>query len=63
MHKNEQWIKLAGMVLCESYIVCTIIMLLAGGEPDRLALMRQRYTDSAQCIFQVIQDWLKGGVQ
>jgi len=38
MHKNEKWIKLAGTVLCEIFTVCTIIMLLAGGEPDRLLL-------------------------
>ena len=36
MPKNEKWIKLAGTVLCELFTVCTIIMLLAGGEPDRL---------------------------
>ena len=38
MHKNEKWIKLAGTVLCEIFTVCTIIMLLASGEPDRLLL-------------------------
>ena len=38
MHKNEKWIKLAGTVLCEIFTVCTIIMLLAGGESDRLLL-------------------------
>ena len=38
MHKNEKWIKLVGTVLCEIFTVCTIIMLLAGSEPDRLAL-------------------------
>ena len=38
MHKNEKWIKLVGTVLCEIFTVCTILMLLAGGEPDRLAL-------------------------
>lgn len=38
MHKNEKWIKLAGTVLCEIFTVCTIIMLLTGGEPDRLLL-------------------------
>ena len=38
MHKNEKWIKLAGTVLCEIFTVCTIIMLLAGSEPDRLLL-------------------------
>jgi len=38
MGKKEKWIKLAGTVLCEIITVCTIIMLLAGGEPDRLAM-------------------------
>ena len=38
MHKNEKWIKLAGTVLCEIFTVCTILMLLASGEPDRLLL-------------------------
>ena len=38
MHKNEKWIKLVGTVLCEIFTVCTIIMLLAGSEPDRLLL-------------------------
>ena len=38
MHKNEKWIKLAGTVLCEIFTVCTIIMLLAVSEPDRLLL-------------------------
>lgn len=38
MHKNEKWIKLVGTVLCEIFTVCTIIMLLTGSEPDRLAL-------------------------
>lgn len=38
MHKNEKRIKLIGTVLCEIFTVCTILMLLAGGEPDRLLL-------------------------
>lgn len=38
MHKNEIWIKLGGTVLCEVFTVFTIILLLAGREPDRLAL-------------------------
>ena len=38
MHKNEKRIKLTGTVLCEILTVCTILMLLAGGEPDRLLL-------------------------
>ena len=38
MHKNEEGIKLTGTVLCEILTVCTILMLLAGGEPDRLLL-------------------------
>ena len=38
MRKNEKWIKLTGTVLCEIFTVCTIIMLLAGSEPDRLLL-------------------------
>ncbi|MBQ9148065.1 MAG: hypothetical protein IJX69_00690 [Oscillospiraceae bacterium] len=38
MHKNEKWIKPTGTVLCEIFTVCTIIMLLAGSEPDRLLL-------------------------
>lgn len=38
MHKNEKRIKLTGTVLCEIFTVCTILMLLASGEPDRLLL-------------------------
>ena len=38
MHKNEKWIKLIGTILCEIFTVCTILMLLASGEPDRLLL-------------------------
>lgn len=38
MRKNEKWIKLSAVVLCESFTVFTIIRLLKGGEPDRLAL-------------------------
>lgn len=38
MCKTENWIKLAGTVLCEIFTAFTIITLLAGGEPDRLAL-------------------------
>ena len=38
MHKNEKWIKLVGTVLCEIFTACTILMLLAGSEPDRLLL-------------------------
>ena len=38
MGKNEKWVKLGGTVLCELFTVCTIIMLLTGSEPDRLAL-------------------------
>lgn len=38
MYKNEKRIKLAGTLLCESFTVCTIMLLLAGGEPDRLLL-------------------------
>ena len=28
-----------------------------------LALLSHRYTDSAQCIFQVMRDWVNGGAQ
>lgn len=38
MRKHEKWLKLSGTVLCEIFTICTIIMLLAGGEPDRLLL-------------------------
>ncbi len=38
MHKNEERIKLAGTVAFEIFTVYTIIMLLTGSEPDRLAL-------------------------
>ena len=38
MGKNERIIKLTGTVLCEIFTVFTIIMLLAGSEPDRFAL-------------------------
>lgn len=38
MSKSEKRIKLCGVILCESFTVFTIITLLAGGEPDRLAL-------------------------
>lgn len=38
MCQKEKWIKLSGTVLCEIFTVFTIVILLAGGEPDRLAL-------------------------
>ena len=38
MCKTENWIKLGGTALCEIFTAFTIITLLAGGEPDRLAL-------------------------
>lgn len=38
MRKTENWIKLGGTALCEVFTAFTIITLLAGGEPDRLAL-------------------------
>ena len=38
MRKNEKWIKLVGTMLCEIFTFCTILMLLAGSEPDRLLL-------------------------
>ena len=38
MHKNEKRIKLLSTVLCEIFTVCTILILLADGEPDRLLL-------------------------
>ena len=38
MCQKEKWIKLSGTVLCEIFTVFTIVTLLAGGEPDRLAL-------------------------
>lgn len=38
MRNNEKWIKLGATLLCEGFAVYTVIMLLAAGEPDRLAL-------------------------
>ena len=38
MRKYEKWIKLGGTVLCEIITAFTIVMLLAGSEPDRFAL-------------------------
>lgn len=38
MLKSEKWMKLSGVVICEIFTLITIIMLLAGGEPDRIAL-------------------------
>lgn len=38
MNKTEKWIKLGGTLLCEIFTAFTIIMLVSGGEPDRLAL-------------------------
>lgn len=38
MRKSEKRIKLGGVFLCEIFTLITIIMLWAGGEPDRLAL-------------------------
>lgn len=38
MRKTENWIKLAGTVLCEIFTVYTIVILFAGSESDRLAL-------------------------
>ncbi len=38
MRKNEKWFKLSCTALCEIFTFFTIITLLRGGEPDRLAL-------------------------
>ena len=38
MKGTEKWIKLGGTVLCGAFAVFTAAMLLAKGEPDRLAL-------------------------
>lgn len=38
MSKYEKWIKLGGTALCETFAVFTVIMLFAGGEPDRTLL-------------------------
>ena len=38
MLKREKWMKLGGVILCELFTLITIVMLLADGEPDRLAL-------------------------
>jgi len=38
MQKTEKWIKLGGTALCEIFTVITIITLIAGSEPDRMAL-------------------------
>ena len=38
MYKKEKWIKLGATALCEGFTVYTIASLLAGNEPDRLAL-------------------------
>ena len=38
MQKPEKWIKLGGTVVCEILTVITIITLITGSEPDRMAL-------------------------
>ena len=38
MQKTEKWIKLGGTVVCEVFTVITIITLITGSEPDRMAL-------------------------
>jgi len=38
MQKTEKWVKLGGTALCEIFTVITIITLITGSEPDRLAL-------------------------
>lgn len=38
MYKKEKWIKLGATALCEGFTGYTILSLLAGNEPDRLAL-------------------------
>ena len=38
MQKTEKWIKLGGTVVCEIFTVITIISLITGSEPDRMAL-------------------------
>ena len=38
MQKPEKWIKLGGTVVCEIFTVITIITLITGSEPDRMAL-------------------------
>ena len=38
MQITEKWIKLGGTVVCEIFTVITIITLITGSEPDRMAL-------------------------
>ena len=38
MRRNENWIKLIGIILCENFAVFTILSLWAEGETDRLML-------------------------
>jgi len=38
MQKTEKWIKLGGTVVCEIFTVITIITLITGSEPNRMAL-------------------------
>ena len=38
MQKTEKWVKLGGTAVCEIFTVITIITLITGSEPDRLAL-------------------------
>ena len=38
MQKTEKWIKLGGTAVCEIFTVITIITLITGSEPDRMAL-------------------------
>ena len=38
MQKTEKWIKLGGTAVCEIFTVFTIITLMTGSEPDRIAL-------------------------
>ena len=38
MHRNEKWIKLTGIVLCEAFAVFTVITLLSDSDPTGLAM-------------------------
>lgn len=59
---------MGGAVTASSVEELTTLCVELMKDPDRRsemesALLSRRYTDSAQCIFQVMRDWVNGGAQ
>ena len=60
--------EMGGAVTAPSVEDLTALCLELLKDPQRrwkmeTALLSHRYTDSAQCIFQVMHDWVNGGAQ